>query len=182
MLTLEIITDRAKKTCISPMDFIQTIMPGMSLNLYYLIYYLISIPSNPVVQTPSSFLPITPSSSYTLIQHRSQSGSHQSNRYSPSAYSESQSLMPDSDYRQDDHIFAEDLSPLAIDNCQLLPGFKDVIGNDPSPASPTDRYPATIAKEEDNKSRGYQIGTEYSSGRRPDPNITIVASSGPRYF
>ena len=149
MLTLEIITGQAKNIfllCLKylkifPMDFIQTIMPGMSLNLYYLIYYLTSISSHPVVPTPSSFLPITPSPSYTLIQHWSQSGSglHQSNGYSPSAYLESQSLVPNSDYyldHWDGHMFAEDLSPLAIDNCQLLPSFKDVFRNDLSPASP----------------------------------------------
>jgi hypothetical protein len=102
------------------------------------------------VQTRSSFLPITPSPSYTPIQHWSQSGPHQSNRYSPGAYPESQSLVPDSDYRLDPldgHMFAEDLSPLAIDNCQLLPGFKDVIGNDLSPASPTDSRPRLRKKK-----------------------------------
>ena len=123
------------------MDFIQTIMLGMSLYLYNLIYYLTSISSHPVMQSPSSFFPITPSPIYTPIQHWNQSGPHQSNRYSPSAYLESQSLEPDSDYRPDNwdgQVFAEDLSPLAIDNCQLLPAFKDVFGNDINPVSPTD--------------------------------------------
>lgn len=123
------------------MDFIQTIMLGMSLYLYNLIYYLTSISSHPVMQSPSSFFPITPSPIYTPIQHWNQSGPHQSNRYSPSAYLESQSLVPDSDYRLDNwdgQVFAEDLSPLAIDNCQLLPAFKDVFGNDINPVSPTD--------------------------------------------
>lgn len=35
----------------------------------------------------------------------------------------------------------EDLSPLAIDNCQLLPAFKDASRNDLSLASPTDTRP-----------------------------------------
>ena len=152
MSTLEIVTGWAKKTWLLRLYFIQTIIPGMSLNFYYLIYYLTSIPSHPVlVMQTTSFLPITPSPSYTPIQHWSQSGPHQSNRYSPSAYPESQlesnvdSLMPDSDYcqcldRWDGHKFqvAEDLSPLAIDYCQLLPAFKDVFGNDLNPASPTE--------------------------------------------
>ena len=90
-----------------------------------------------------------PSPSYTPIQHWSQSRPHQSNRYSPSAYPESQlesdvdSLMPDSDYhldRWDGHKFAEDLSPLAIDDCQLLPAFKDVFGNDLNSASHVAMY------------------------------------------
>ena len=58
--------------------------------------------------------------------------------------------MPDSDHHLDhwdDHMFAEDLSPLVIDNCQLLPGFKDVIMNDLSPASPTDTWPRLQKKK-----------------------------------
>jgi hypothetical protein len=149
---------------IFPMDFIQAIMPGMSLDLCFPIYYYLTstrISSHPVVQTPSSssFLPITTSPSYTPVQHWSHSGPHQyeSNRYSKSfkftssAYPpESQSLMPDSDNRLDHwdgHMFAEDLSPLAVDNCQLLPAFKDVFGNDLSPTSPTDSRPRLRKKK-----------------------------------
>ncbi|KAF8815610.1 hypothetical protein BYT27DRAFT_7248989 [Phlegmacium glaucopus] len=120
--------------------FAVPLIPQDCSNGFYPDYYT----SHPVVQNPSSFLPITPSPNYTPIQHWSESGPHESNSYSPSAYPESQSLMPDSDYcldHWDGHMFANNLSPLAIDNRQLLPAFKDTFGNDLSPASPTDTKP-----------------------------------------
>lgn len=44
----------------------------------------------------------------------------------------------------DGHMFAEDLSPPAIDNCQLLPAFKDVSRND---LRPTDTKPRLRKKK-----------------------------------
>jgi hypothetical protein len=166
-------------------------MPGMSLNCYYLIYYLTSISSNPqaltVAQT-TSFLPLTPSPSYTRVQHWSQSGPHQSNRYSPSPYPESQlesdidSLMPDSDYRLDHwdgHKFTENLSPLAIDDCQLLPAFKDDFGNDINAASPTETRPR-LRKKKTTKAETIKLVQNILSDADLTPTLLLLHLLGPQ--